>query len=416
MTLDHDARKSMSPAVVVLLLTLLLGIQPIATDLYLPALPTLQQGLGAGVAGAQATLSGLILAFGVAQLVAGPLADRFGRRPVLLGGLALYTVACLGAALAPGIEWLVAWRVLQGAAIAAAVTCGRSIVRDLYAPGDGARVMSKGLSGLGIIAMLCPVVGGLLVHTLGWRATLAMPGLLGAATLVLAAWKFEETVPARNPRATQVAPMLANWRAVASHPTFRAWAALLSCTYGALFLFLAGSSVVLIEQRGMPRLHYGLWMTTCSGAYFLGTFWCRRLLLRHGLRGAVRHAAGFSLAGGLAMAGLDLAGVHTVWAILVPQWIYAFGHGVHQPCGQAGAVGPFPEKAGTASSLTGFVMMAAAFAAGLALGRLMHGVSWPMTCGIALFACGVATIGWTLVQRDGEARTAPAAGAAAALR
>jgi DHA1 family bicyclomycin/chloramphenicol resistance-like MFS transporter len=414
MTLEHAARPRMSPAVVVLLLTLLLGIQPIATDLYLPALPTLQHSLGAGVAGAQATLSGLILAFGMAQLVVGPLADRFGRRPVLLAGLALYTLACVGAALAPGIEWLVAWRVLQGAAIAAAITCGRSIVRDLYAPGEGARVMSKGLSGLGIIAMLCPIVGGVLVHTLGWRATLAAPALLGAASLAFVAWQFVETVPARNPRATQFAPMLANWRAVAAHPTFRAWAALLSCTYGALFLFLAGSSVILIEQRGLPRLHYGLWMTTCSLAYLFGTFWCRRLLLRHGLRGAVKRAAGFSLFGGLAMAGLDLAGVHTVWAILVPQWIYAFGHGVHQPCGQAGAVGPFPEKAGTASALTGFVMVASAFAAGLALGQLLNGVSWPMTCGIALFAGGVATIGWTLVQRDGDAHPATPAGAAAA--
>jgi DHA1 family bicyclomycin/chloramphenicol resistance-like MFS transporter len=93
-----------SPLVVVLLLTLLLGIQPIATDLYLPALPTLQRALGADFASAQLTLSALIIAFGVAQLVAGPLADRFGRRPVLLWGTALYTVACIGAALAPGIE------------------------------------------------------------------------------------------------------------------------------------------------------------------------------------------------------------------------------------------------------------------------------------------------------------------------
>lgn len=200
----------MSPAVVVLVLTLLLGIQPIATDLYLPALPTLQQGLGASVASAQATLSGLIIAFGLAQLVAGPLADRFGRRPVLLGGMALYCVACTGAALAPTIEWLVAWRVLQGVAIATAITCGRSVVRDLYAPGEGARVMSKGLSGLGVIAMAAPITGGLLVHTLGWRATLAAPALTGAATFAFIAWKFVETAPAKNPRATQWAPLLAN--------------------------------------------------------------------------------------------------------------------------------------------------------------------------------------------------------------
>ncbi len=409
--MSASARTGMPAPVVVLLLTLLLGIQPIATDLYLPALPTLQAALGASVAAAQGTLSALIIAFGLAQLVVGPLADRLGRRPVLLAGMALYTLACIGAALAQTVEALIAWRALQGVAMAAAVTCGRSMVRDLYPPHDGARVMSRGLSGLGVIAFAAPLTGGLLVHLLGWRATLAAPAVFGALTLAFIAWKFEETVPARNAQATRLAPLLANWRAVLAHRTFRAWVALLCCTYGALFLFLAGSSVVLIEQRGTPRLMYGALLSTCSLAYRAGTFWCRRLLLRHGLRGAVRRAAWPTMLGGLSMAALDLAGVHSIWAILVPQWVFAFGHGVHQPCGQAAAVGPFPEKAGTAASVTGFLMMAVAFALGLLLGRLLHGVSWPMSCGIALFSCGVALVGWTLVLRHGDTPNVPAGAA-----
>jgi DHA1 family bicyclomycin/chloramphenicol resistance-like MFS transporter len=411
---SDDARRGMTPRVVVLLLTLLLGSQPVATDLYLPALPTLQRDLGAGVAAAQLTLSALIIAFGIAQLVAGPLADRFGRRPVLLAGTALYALACTGATLAPNIEALIGWRAVQGVAIAAAVTCGRSIVRDLFAPAEGARVMSRALSGLGLIAMAAPLSGGLLVHWLGWRATLAAPALLGAAALAIIAWKFRETVPARNPRATQLAPLAANWAAVLAHPTFRAWAALLCCSYGALFLFLAGSSIVLIEQRGASRVLYGAMLGSSALAYAAGTVWCRRLLLRHGMAGAVRRAVWFTLAGGLAMAALDLAGVRSVWAVLVPQWLFGIGHGVHQPCGQAGAVGPFPEKAGTAASVTGFLMMAVAFAGGLVLGRTLHGVSWPMTCGVALFSAGVAAVGWTLVQRHGEAPAVPAAAAAGA--
>jgi MFS transporter, DHA1 family, multidrug resistance protein len=414
MATPPGARHGMSSPVVVLLLTLLLGIQPIATDLYLPALPTLQHALGASVAAAQATLSALIVAFGVAQLVAGPLADRFGRRPVLLVGAALYTLACGGAALAPSVEWLVAWRALQGAAIATAVTCGRSIVRDLYHPGEGARMMSRALSGLGVIAMASPVTGGLLVQAIGWRATLAAPALFGAATLAFIAWNFGETVAQRNPRATQFRPLLRNWRAVLAHPTSRAWAALLCCTYGGLFLFLAGSSAVLIEQRGASRVGYGVLLSSCSLAYLVGTFWCRHLLLRHGMRGAVRRGAGFTVAGGLAMIALDAAGVRSIWAILAPQWIYAVGHGVHQPCGQAGVVGPFPEKAGTASSVTGFAMMAVAFAAGLMLGHTLHGVSLPMTAGIAFLSVGAALVAWTLVQRDGDPHAVAAAAAARA--
>lgn len=387
---------------VVLLLTLLLGVQPITTDLYLPALPGLQRDLGASMAATQLTLSALIACFGLAQLVVGPLADRFGRRPVLLVGMVVYTVASVGSALAGSIDWLIGWRCLQGAGMAAAVTCGRSIVRDLYAPREGAQAMSKALSGLGVIAMLSPVVGGALAQWLDWHAALLAVALFGAATLAYVAWRYDETVQVRNPRATQLRPLLRNWAAVVGNPTFRAWALLSGFTYGGLFFLLAGSSFVYIEVLGTTRLGYGLVMLTHSAAYLGGTFWCRRLLARHGLRGAVRRGAAFTLAGGLSMAALALAGVHTVWAVLVPAWLFAIGHGVHQPCGQAGAVGPFPERAGTAASLSGSYMMAVAFAVGLVLGGTMNGTVYPMTLGVGVFSVLLAWTAWTLVQRHGD--------------
>jgi DHA1 family bicyclomycin/chloramphenicol resistance-like MFS transporter len=392
----------MTPVVVVLMLTLLLGIQPITTDLYLPALPTLQHDLGASVGATQLTLSALIICFGLAQLVCGPLADRFGRRPVLLVGMALYTVASVFSALAPSMAALIAWRALQGAAMAAAVTCGRSIVRDLFQPHEGARVMSKALSGLGLIAMASPMAGGLLVHWLNWHAALMAVALFGAGTLAFIAWRYEETVPARNPQATRIGPMLHNWATVLANPTFRAWTLLSGFAYGGLFFLLAGSSFVFIDVLGTSRVGYGFIMMTNSAAYVAGTFLCRRLLARHGLRGAVRIGAFFTLGGGLSMAALSLAGVFTVWAIVLPQWVFAIGHGIHQPCGQAGAIGPFPEKAGTAASLSGFYMMLVAFLIGLLLGRTMNGTVYPMTLGIGAISVLLATTAWTLVQRHGD--------------
>lgn len=403
-------RTPMQPAVVVWLLTLLLGIQPITTDLYLPALPTLQRELGAGMAATQLTLSGLIIAFGLAQLVAGPLADRYGRRPVLLSGLLLYTAASVGGALAQSIEGLVAWRVLQGIAMAAAVTCARSMVRDLFEPQDGARVMSRALSGLGIIAMLSPLAGGVIVQWLNWHVALLVLAVFGAATLGVVAWRYEETVPQRNPRATQLRPLLHNWVAVLRHPTFRAWTSLLALAYSGLFVILAGSSFVYIGVLGLSKMGYGLLMAANSVAYIAGTFLCRRWLARHGLRGAVARGAGFSLVGGLGMAVASLAGWHTVWALFLPQFLFAVGHGVHQPCGQAGAVGPFPEKAGTAASLSGFAMMASAFVVGAWLGQRLDGTVYPLAFGVAVFGVGIALVGWTLVQRDGEAPAARPSG------
>ena len=391
----------MSPAVVVVMLTLLLGIQPITTDLYLPALPTLQRELGASVNAAQLTLSVLIACFGLGQLVCGPLADRYGRRPVLLGGLALYTVASLMSTRSGSIDALIGWRALQGTAMAAAVTCARSIVRDLYQPHEGARVMSRALTGLGIIAMTSPIVGGIVVQWLHWQAALLVLALFGVVALALVALRYEETVPQRNPQATRLATLLKNWGAVLTNPTFRAWVALLCCTFGGLFFLLAGSSFVFIEVLGSSRVAYGVILATSSLAYIAGTWLCRRLLLRHGLRGAVRRGAWFSLAGGLGMAALSLAGVYSVWAIIVPQWLYAIGHGIHQPCGQAGAVGPFPEKAGTAASVSGFLMMLTASGVGLWLGRSLNGTVFPVTLGVGVFSVLVALVAWSLVQRHG---------------
>ena len=392
----------MSPAVVVMMLTLLLGIQPVTTDLYLPALPTLTAALHTDVAAAQLTLSALILAFGIAQLVCGPLADRFGRRPVLLWGMAVYCAASVLSALAPGIEWLIACRVLQGAAMAAAVTCGRSIVRDLFAPAEGARVLSRALTGLGVIAGLSPLLGGLAVQALNWRVALLMPALFGAGTLAYIVWRFEETVPHKNVRATQLRPLLRNWGSVLRNPTFRAWTALITFSYGGLFVFLAASSFVYIGVLGTSRVMYGAIVASNSVAYIIGTWLCRRLLARYGLRHSVAIGGVLTLTGGVGAAVLSLAGVHTVWALLAPQWLYAAGHGIHQPCGQAGAVGPFPEKAGTAASLSGFVMMLSAFGASQWLGHALNGTVYPLTLGVGAFSIGVAMVAWTLVQRHGE--------------
>lgn len=402
----------MSAAVVVATLTLLLGIQPISTDLYLPTLPTLQRELGASVAGVQLTLSALIIAFGLGQLVCGPLADRFGRRPVLLAGMTVYTVASVLGALAQSIEMLVVWRALQGAATASAVTCGRSIVRDLFQPAEGARVMSRALGGLGVIAMLAPVLGGVLVQWLSWHAALMATAVFGAGTLAFLALRFEETLPQRNLRALQPAQLLHNWAGVLAHPTFRAWTLLLCCTWGGLFFMLAGSSFVFITLLGTSRVAYGLILASFSAAYIVGTFICRRLLLRHGLRGAVRRGAALSLGGGVAMIGFGLADVHSAWAIVLPQLLFNIGHGIHQPCAQAGVVGPFPEKAGTAASVSGFAMMATAFAIGLWLGHALDRSVLPVTLGVGVGSVLLALVAWTLVQRDGEPqREAPGGGA-----
>ena len=180
----------MAPGLIVLTLSLLLGLQPIATDLYLPALPALTTGFGAPMAQAQLTLTALLLSFGLSQLVWGPLSDRFGRRPILLIGMAAFVAASVGSSFSPSMEHLIAWRAVQGMAMGAGVMCARAIVRDLYAPTEGARIMSKGLTGLGVIACASAPLGGLLSDLFGWRMALLALAVFGAVTLAVLAWRF----------------------------------------------------------------------------------------------------------------------------------------------------------------------------------------------------------------------------------
>ncbi|MGA0612626.1 multidrug effflux MFS transporter [Caldimonas sp. KR1-144] len=399
-------RPLLDPVLVVWALTLLLGIQPLTTDLYLPALPGLKAELNAPMGAAQLTLSALILAFGFGQLALGPLADRTGRKPVLLAGLAAYVVAALGAMFAATIEAVIAWRALQGAGMAAAVVCARAMVRDLYPPHEGMRVMSRGMSGLGVIALSSPALGGVIAAWLGWRAAIAVLALFGAATLAFVLWRLPETIVQRNPQATRLKPLMASWREIAAHPTFRAYAGLTFATYAGLYTFLAGSSFVFIEALGLSRTAYGLSVASSSVAYLLGTFACRRWLALHGARVAVRRAGWCTLVGGVGMAALTLGAGASAWSLLVPQWFYAFGHGIHQPCGQAGAVGPFPRQAGAASALAGFVLAGGAFAVGAWLGLAMDGSATPVVLTIAFWSILTAAIAWTGVQRHGEPQAA----------
>ena len=386
---------------IVLLLSLLLGLQPITTDLYLPALPVLTAELSAPMAQAQLTLTALLLAFGGSQLVWGPLSDRFGRRPILLVGLSAYVLASMASSLSPSMTWLIVWRTLQGAAMGAGVMCARAIVRDLYSPIQGAHVMSKGLSGLGVIACLSAPLGGLLTEMLNWRFALLALAVFAAVTLAVVALRFEETVQHKNLQALQFSNLLATWRGILRNPTFWAFSALTACSYGGLFTFLAASSFVFTGVLGLSKTQYGLVMFVNSLAYIGGTFVCRHWLPRFGVRRAVAMAGGLTLTGGTLMATLALAGWVSVWSILLPQLIFMIGHGIHQPCGQSGAVGPFPKAAGAASAINGVLMMLSAFAMGAWLGQHMDGTVLPLTLGVWFWSALIALSAWTLVQKHG---------------
>jgi len=402
----HPGPKNMSPKLIVLLLALLLGLQPVTTDLYLPALPALTDVFDGSMGQAQLTLTALLLAFGLSQLVWGPLSDRFGRRPILLWGMGAYVLASIACALAPNITWLITGRTLQGVAMGAAVMAARAVVRDLFQPLQGAHVMSQALTGLGIIACICAPVGGILTDWLGWRVALLSLAVFGAITFGLLLWRFQETLVRPDPMALQWRELLKANLAILRHPVFVTWCALSSVSYLGLFTFLASSSFVFTRSMGYSKTGYGFLMLSMSLSYILGTFWCRWMLRRTSVHRTVGIAAILTLSGGCSMAALAYAGRgqewYGAWAVMVPMYLFMMGHGVHQPCGQSGAVAPFPKWAGTASALNGFLMMLGAFFVGTYLGAHMDDPVFALAHGMLLLSVLIAGIAWTLVQRHGK--------------
>ena len=233
--------------------------------------------------------------------------------------------------------------------MAAAVVCARAMVRDLYEPHQGARVMSLGLSGLGVLAIAAPAArrragDGAGLAQLRWpRWRVFVPTLVLVVRLARGAGNAGRARPAAHCTARRWPAMAAQ---VAAPPDLPAWALLVAATYGGLFTLLAGLVVRLHRGARPEPAQYGLAMASGSLAYIVGTFLCRRWLLRQGLRGsgAARRAVHpRRRRSGMAAVRAGAGVRHGAAGARLPHWLYTFGHGIHQPCGQTGAVGPFPQ-------------------------------------------------------------------------
>ena len=378
----------------VILLALLLGSQPVATDLYLPALPAIAAELG----NPALTLTGLMLAFGFGQLILGPISDRFGRRPVLLAGCAAYALASFVGAWVTTLSGLVICRCLQGAAMAALVVCARASVRDLYSPVEGMRILSRGLSGLGMVALASPLVGAAMVAYFSWHAAFVAIGIFAASAGVWVWLYYDESRPEVVPSVTGSGAR-SSTLTVLRGPRFRAWTAMLVATYCTLFCFLLSSGFVYIKVFGFSPLACGLVLAGNSISYIAGTYFCRWLLHRTGPDRAVRVSALFALAGGAFMLAVALITGPQAWAMIAGQYLIAASHGVNQPCGQAGSVGDFPEHAGRAAALSGFAMMLAAFFAGQLMAPSLGTSAWPLVISNAVGGVAITLVAWLMVPR-----------------
>lgn len=377
-------------------------LQPLATDLYLPALPGIAAYFDASVATVQWTLSIFVAAFGAWQLVAGPVSDRYGRYPVVVGGAFVYCGASVLALAAPTIGVLIAARVLQAVGACSCLVGARGFVRDLYAPTEGARMLAAAATIMSFAPLIGPVLGAYVYVAFGWRSAFALLAGFSLLLATAAALKLKETNRHRSPQALRIGPMLRTYAEVARSPAFRAYTLSAAATYAGLFAFISGSSFVLIRVLGVSTTAYGFSFSTMVAGYLVGTLLCRRSVAAHGLQRTVCTGASLQAAAGVTMALLAIAGVHVPAAIVAPMFFYGIAHGVIQPPAQSGAVAPFPKAAGAAAALMGFTMMLIASFVGFWIGASYNGTVYPLTLTICATSLASAAIAFTLVRRHGD--------------
>ena len=372
------------------LISILLMMQSLSTDMYIASFPALSAYFDVPFSGVQMTLSIFVIGFGTAQLAVGPLSDRFGRRPLLIGGLSLYLAASVLCAVSPSIWVLIAARLLQALGCCAAFIIARAIIRDAYAPEDGMRAMVRASSWLSLTPLLAPITGSYFEIWFGWRAAFVFHAIVSGCLLIAIALRLPETNTHKNPLATDIAGLIRSYREVLGQRVFWAYAIPGALSYGSIFTFISGASMVLIKVLGMPVAWFGYCFSCGALGYMLATMLCQRLLRKRNAGSAFRIGTTASLLAGLIFLGSTAVGL-THWTIVVATMMLTFGaHGINSPISQAGAVSPFPKQAGTAAGLSGGLYMVMAFLIGTVVGTTYNGTLYPLailslTNGVLLF-------------------------------
>ncbi len=388
------------------LLAALSAIGPLTTDMYLPSLPDIALRLDASTPQVQFTISAYLIGFAIGQIFYGPLSDRHGRKSVLLGAMVLYCVATLACALSTSIEMLIVARALQGIGGSGGIVLARAIVRDIYSGNRAGRELSLIGSVMALAPVFAPIVGGVMQSGLGWRSVffaLVAAGIGGVGVVILL---LPETLKSRATERVSLGSMLASYRVVVRSPVYLAYLTMASTCYAGLFAWISGASFVLQNLYGLSPQQFGIAFSFGAVGYMAGAAVAARLVVRLGLDGVIGIGACAHTIGGLAMMLSVALGLTSAVSLVLPMVIYLAGLGMVLPQSIAGALTPFPERAGAASSLFGFVQQGMAAACGGVVGWLLGHNAWPVAGAVAFM--GISTLLIWLLTRGIRANAAKA--------
>jgi MFS transporter, DHA1 family, multidrug resistance protein len=381
-----------------LMLCLLTGLAPLSMDMYLPSLPAIALALHAPQAQVQLTISTYLFGFAAGQIVYGPISDRVGRKPVILVALVLFCLGSIVCAASQSIGTLIFVRFLQALGGAGSIVLARAVVRDLYSGVRAGHQLSLMGSITAFAPIVAPVIGGVLQTGFGWRASFILLVLFAAISGLTAARFLPETLQKRVPGPFSLGSMMALYRSVLANRGFVANLGILTTTFVGLVAWVSGASVVMQGIYGLSPSAFGASYAFGALGYMLGTSIAARIVMRLGLDRTIGIGVVMQAAGGLAMAAVIALGfAHVAW-LVGAMTIYLAGMGFAMPQSMAGALTPFPDRAGTASSILGFTQQSCAAIAAAAIGQYLGRSAWPVAGTIAATGC-LALLIWALTRR-----------------
>ncbi|SDB32129.1 multidrug effflux MFS transporter [Bauldia litoralis] len=390
-----------SPRAFIATLIVVSALNPIAINMFVPAMPDIMVGLQTNQATIQLVLSAYLFATAASQLLLGPMSDRFGRRPVLLAGLTVFIVATVVCASAPTIGILIAARVAQGAGGCVGIVVGRAMIRDRYERDRAASMLGYVTMGFAMAPMVGPMIGGLLNDSFGWRSIFMLQAGLGVAVGIVCLLFLPETNTQQ--RGLEAQPTLRySFATLGRIPAF--WAYALTCAFATavFFSFLGGTPFVAVDMMGMTGTEYGLYFILVPGGFLIGNFLTARYAQRTGLFAMLVIGSSLTFLAVLGMAAAFLVGWYHPLALFMPMYVIGFANGLTLANSLAGAVSVRPDLAGAASGLAGSMQIGFGAIATVLIGALLaatHSV-FPLTICMGLLAlAGVAAAIWTRTAR-----------------
>jgi DHA1 family bicyclomycin/chloramphenicol resistance-like MFS transporter len=366
-----------------LLLGGLAALGPLSIDMYLPALPEIGKGFGVSTAAVQYSLASFFVGFAVAQLIAGPLVDRHGRRRPLLAALAVYILASLGCAAAPSNDWLIAFRLLQGLAGSMAVVVPRAVVRDLHSGTAAVHMLSRLMLVMGVAPIVAPLLGSWVLAGFGWRAIFVFLAGFGALTMFACLRLLPETGRPHDPTVTLATQL----RALAREPDFRAYTLCGGFSSAGMFAYIAGSAFVFIEVHHVDPEHYGYFFGVNAFGLIAASQLNRVLVGRFTAVQVLGAATSLAALSALALLAVALTDAGGLWGVAITLFLFVSSLGILGPNSTALALERHGQRAGLASAVLGALQFTIAAGAAAAVSAQHEHSAAPMAIVVAATAC-----------------------------